>query len=861
MGAWYSEKVHHEYITIIHETRTIVVFTTTIVVHVLLVRPVCRQTYVFIVLAMLPLSMRACQQWLAAVPDSKRRESTGQKVELPVLSLFNIIIASTETRVVSRSYHGGSHKLVMVQKDGSAKSAKPGERTGAPAASTSTKAKKRKRDQAGPDSSHTERSIQVHASSSKELVRPDKKETSPWQTKKAKAKARRAERRRVERAGLPSTVANQPADDDQQDDKDDDLDMAIIPFFTTTTGKLVNNRNAGFFLTAYLQSFNQDPNTFIPRFDLTLIPPADLADRKWKRDPNNPHQPPPGSLYTCVVTLPPGLKLRTATSESPGHQSKVLAKQNAMAMMVKALVDAGEMDQDLIPTPTGDMLRPKQAKNSDLRDMRWFEGQERLGRSTISPDDARSRPSTLNERWAAFKEGIRDQLPPTPTTNDGRKGHLDVDAIVSPEFWDTCPSFASGIEIYPTLIELEVQGRTDECRTICLLTTRAIPDMGGSLDFDLSVPAQNGCDEVAAKAKLVSRPPLLKLDGAQLHSALLFTQRTLREHMAQPLIGSLNSARWLILPMNRKYDCAQHTKIKRKHFDWKQVDAAVDSICVPFDPELLSSTSSLEPAQDVMYTFSSSEYSQRQCIVRARTDLKATSCHPDHPGRTIAQDIAHHKDNSPEPKLKYPDQPVFDCTVAVPGRNGGFPVEVWAKEEKTLLAVPELGQRCALSVPVYRSTSILPTLLGKLDDYLVARQLSQKLFASTINTPLALQALSAPMSVHDHKYSYERLEILGDTLLKLVATVDLYIRPRDPSIDEETAHQRRHLVLSNRSLQTNATAAGITPYIRTTKRRAKDWRPIKWTIDGQTEAKATLSRPLGAKVSSHPTPLWGRVLI
>lgn len=702
-------------------------------------------------------------------------------------------------------------------------------------ASSSKTIKKRKRDESKPS---TKPAAPAAAESPSKPI--DKRDRESWKKKKEKAKAHRNKKRRAER-GLEHVAQTESSSSALGSEA---AEMTIEPIFTTSIGTVVHTQNAGNILSEYLHAFNQDPTTFIAQYEFTLIPPADLAERKWKRDPKNPHQPPPGALYSCTVTMPPGVTLRSATSAPPGFRSKMLAKQNAMGMMVKALVDAGHINQDLTTEPRGVAFKDKIAKAKDLKDMRWFDKQGQGDGTLLSPNE--SIPGTsLTNRWIAFKEGMRDQLPAQPVSKDGRKGHVDVSTITSPDFWQSCPPFVPGISVYPTLITLDIPDQQAECRPICMITTCPIPETQDGLDIDLSVAEVPGRKPVKASARLLGRPKISKLDSAQFQSALVFTRKVIREHMLRPFDTDLSKCHWLILPMIKDYDAILHEKVKRKHFDWNQVRTSTTGHPIPFDMDKLSGMTP-SALSDVMYTIKS-EFAQRECIVKIMSELKPSSPHPNHPERTIASHAVRGAVDEPQPQLRYPDQPALECTVAKPGRHGGYLVEL-AETAETNYVIPELGAQTGMSASVYRTTSILPTLLPRLDNFLIARQMSDNHFKSSIKTPLAVQALSAPMSVSSPLDSYERLEILGDTLLKLMATVDLYIRPREANHDEDKVQQQRHMVLSNRTLQTAATAVGINPYIRHTKHKPKDWSPAGWTRDGVPSVEGQ-NRQLGAKVS------------
>jgi len=594
---------------------------------------------------------------------------------------------------------------------------------------------------------------------------------------------------------LPPPKSPDPADDD----------MAIEVMFTTSTGKVVTTQNVGIVLTSYLQAFQKDPAKFVARYEYTLIPP-DVVNPKWKPDPKNPHQPPPDSLNSCTIYMPEGIEPAQETSTPQGFRSKSLAKRDAMAVMVKTLMEAGEISQDL--EAMSGRTEDKAVGAKDRRDLKWFENQEKLG--NISSPDVLVEGTTLNERWAAFKTGVRDRLPTMPESSDGRKGLVDCIPITSPRFWDESPSFTWTTEYYPTLMTLEIEGCVDECRTMCLLTTRPIPEMEVLKEIDLSVKEKLNVDikPVTAKGVLRTGPPMSKLSESQLESALRFTQTILKTHLAQPVVADLKDCRWLVLPMSRGHDPTKHTKVKRKHVDWDQIEAGSKLSPIPFTLESLGAMSD-DTISETM--FGSADMNRLVYIHRA------------------------HKSSQGD----------LEGSVALPGRKGGLVNEL-ASAPVPLPDLKEVQVRHPISASVYRTTSMLPIIFNQIDSVLIARQASETIFSSTINNPAALMALTPRKTSGDLLHSYERLEFLGDTILKLIATVDVFARP--PAVLREVeVEKERHVMLSNRMLHKCGEEAGIPPYIRNGKFRAGGWMPHGWRLENGQVAE-TPTQTLGLKV-------------
>jgi hypothetical protein len=583
--------------------------------------------------------------------------------------------------------------------------------------------------------------------------------------------------------------------------------------FTTSTGKLVTSANLGTIFNKYLQAFQKDPASFQATYQYILIPP-DTINKKWKPDPNNAHQPPPDSMYSCTLVMPEGIKPSQAVSTPPGFRSKSLAKRDAMSVMVRTLMDAGEISQDLVPKPSGPDVKTIGAK--DRKDLVWFENQEKLG-NIIDPS-ARSSGSTLNERWAAFKVGIRDRLPELPQSVNGNKGVFDCVPISSPTFWNDSPAFTSSTAFYPTTIQLKIEGYAHECRDLCLLTTRPIPDTELGRTFDLTIRGKEYAtfDVVPAKVVLRGGPAITKLSEDQVNTAFHFTQSILNTHIAHPVISNLRECRWLVLPMRQGHNATMHTKVKRRHVDWDELGMVIGQEPRPVHrDELLSNTT--ESGSDAMYGTADSNR-----LVYLHRPPSTDSC--------------------PEDLLK--------GSIALPGRKGGIVNEL-SSASNLLPDLNDIRTRHPISPSVYRTTSMLPTILNQLDTYLIARQASEVLLGGAADTSTTLQALTPRKTSGDLLHSYERLEFLGDTLLKLIGTVDVFARPpeklRSVEVDKE-----RHLMLSNRMLHSCSEKAGLLPYIRNEKFMAKDWMPVGWRFEDGT-AKEAKSQVLGLKVSNWIT--------
>nr|VWO96551.1 Ribonuclease 3 (EC (Ribonuclease III) (RNase III) [Ganoderma boninense] len=135
--------------------------------------------------------------------------------------------------------------------------------------------------------------------------------------------------------------------------------------------------------------------------------------------------------------------------------------------------------------------------------------------------------------------------------------------------------------------------------------------------------------------------------------------------------------------------------------------------------------------------------------------------------------------------------------------------------------------------------------MTKLESYLLVKELNARLFENTILEQQLLIALSTPAAYTE--VNYERLEFLGDSFLKVVASNFYYATM--PASGAGDLHHTRKSLIANRVLPEGATLAGVPSYIQHKRFVAKLWHPPMATanpvaqqaktedVDGDVEMK------------------------
>ena len=126
-----------------------------------------------------------------------------------------------------------------------------------------------------------------------------------------------------------------------------------------------------------------------------------------------------------------------------------------------------------------------------------------------------------------------------------------------------------------------------------------------------------------------------------------------------------------------------------------------------------------------------------------------------------------------------------------------------------IIMIPELCHIWPIHKNSYNDILLVPVFLHQLIQFLKAFEFLQEKLASNLSTidlpplipfllPNLIAALTAPNSEYPTRSNYERLEILGDSLLKIHVSIDVFLtRPLDTE-GKLTSHRSR--IVSNRNL-------------------------------------------------------------
>ncbi|GER33663.1 dicer-like protein 4 [Striga asiatica] len=171
--------------------------------------------------------------------------------------------------------------------------------------------------------------------------------------------------------------------------------------------------------------------------------------------------------------------------------------------------------------------------------------------------------------------------------------------------------------------------------------------------------------------------------------------------------------------------------------------------------------------------------------------------------------------------LAYPDQPLlkakqlFVLDNLLRKKKGS---EEWREKEEHFIELPP--EICQLKVigfskDIGSSLSLLPSIMHRLESFLVAIELKDKFVASfsegaEVTADRILEALTTERC--GEHFSLERLEVLGDAFLKFAVGRHLFLK--HDALDEGQLTKKRSNIVNNSNLVKLATKSNLQVYIR-----------------------------------------------
>ncbi|KAF9006465.1 hypothetical protein BDQ17DRAFT_1351795 [Cyathus striatus] len=473
--------------------------------------------------------------------------------------------------------------------------------------------------------------------------------------------------------------------------------------------------------------------------------------------------------YTCGINLPGSLINSIIGPPSP---SKTYARRAVCFKACEKLANSGLLDCELFPTV-----------------------------STLPVNDT-TEPMSSNAEEA---KGIQSKA----------GGGLRCYPRKLPDFWQNTEKFTCKT-LHPTIIYISY--RLDGIKSyapIILFARRPIPHIPAFRVFSSGspVPLEFYCF------------PAIDIDEEQLDKLHGYTTRIYRAIMNKPWSCLAEELLCFFAPLRSDwvpplYIGSDYNIMTDVH--WEAVVTAANDWAVPIASE---SASSLEnELVDSIVQDRWVEFTRRYEYVRLRADMTPLSKPVDGPREQPYESLLDscRKRRKGFEGLKDNNQPILEVCKVPALVNHLNPSSTTIPETRASVKylIPELCAKFTVSASVMRTALLLPSILRRIDDLLLVKEVNAKFFNHTIRQDLLHMALCTPST--GSEYDYERLELLGDGFLKYLSSI--YIFVTYPSHTEGMLHQTRQRIISNKSLLSSATNVRLPAYIQSKPFVVKGWR-------------------------------------
>ncbi|KZT74443.1 ribonuclease III [Daedalea quercina L-15889] len=444
--------------------------------------------------------------------------------------------------------------------------------------------------------------------------------------------------------------------------------------------------------------------------------------------------------------------------------------------------------------------------------------------------------------------------PPTPPPSENRD--LEKKAAVAstsvfrysrkkPDFWANIPPLPSRAgRLYPTIVSVgDLNGAHHA--PILILTREPIPDLPSFTVFSTGL---------SATVQLKKAAPL-DYNEEQLTALYGYTVRVCRVITNKPFSCSVDSLPYLVAPLSNNFnlyaaqqDPSVETQVD-EHIPWDAVQVAADDFIVPLVPPE-ENTSRNEFAADAVVQDRRAEFTNRYFITKIRRDLTPLSKAEDSMREAeYANFLEYCADRIKDFQgLKNNRQPMVEVEV-VPAMinhlNPTLKPTISAAKFPAKYLIPELCHKLTVPASVLRTALMMPSIMRRVDELLIVKELNMKLFSNSIHDDELLAALTSPAALAER--DYERLELLGDAFLKYVASTYLFVTM--PSAGEGDLHMVRQDIVSNQALLLCANELGLPTYILSKSFVTKLWEPL---VQQPANEASTPTKPTTANDGEPP---------
>ncbi|KAM6495963.1 Ribonuclease III domain containing protein [Amanita muscaria] len=402
-----------------------------------------------------------------------------------------------------------------------------------------------------------------------------------------------------------------------------------------------------------------------------------------------------------------------------------------------------------------------------------------------------------------------------PKTSIGKSGTRQYHRRI-PQFWsDVIPTSQT---LHPTIVSLSCNDAGVRSLAPMLILTRCpLPKLESYNSFLKGIPVTT---------QLRNGAPVI-LDAGQLQLLGQFTVRLCRIVMNKPFVSTLDDMLFFFAPIDATApDETGRTPSVVAQISWEMVTRFVMTWSIPINAE---TPECIEQAiHDAIIQDRRTEFTRRFEVIKLRRDLTPFSRIADQCGESNSSsllDVIKSKSQS-FAGIKYHAQPIIEASVVEYHANYLSPTIPPPTKPDTKYLIPELCNKLTIPASILRTALILPSVLHRIDQLLLVKELNANIFENVISDSLLNIAATCPSACME--FDYERLELLGDAFLKYLSSI--YIAAYHMSKTEHAMHEARQRMVNNKTLTQIALQAGLPMYIQSRPFVSKHWKPSYFEI-------------------------------
>ncbi|KAI8070951.1 hypothetical protein BC940DRAFT_253249 [Gongronella butleri] len=371
-------------------------------------------------------------------------------------------------------------------------------------------------------------------------------------------------------------------------------------------------------------------------------------------------------------------------------------------------------------------------------------------------------------------------------------------------------------------------------RTMCILTWRPFPNLSPQQLFDKTssfkahVKPLNASNDEEPAPMTISKEDLLLLQEYNVLMASVIVNRV--------FTCSLGDMPYFLIPLSRDFDRSNLTNgahldpnaLYQQQIDWAEVRRALQKELVPVDWRA-------RDAFDDVILIDYADQGRRYYVQQVRHDLTpASPVDKSSAIREVDHDsVAAYYEEKFKVEVTDWEQPlikVVKINKVMSYLTSKQMNEAMVRKTTASFILPQFCHSYFVSATTFQTWMLIPSIMTRLDSVLLALD-ARKRYDLDVQDLLIMEAYTTPSA--SMEMDYERLETLGDSFLKFVATIRLFIN--FPLSNEGELHCMRIRVICNRSLYRAAKRLKLYRYVTSQAFNRRHWRPHGFVAANDTD--------------------------